>query len=61
MPKQGVVYSMIEELFKQKHIVGSFSETKKNLLKIQISIKSGLSLNNFTNDSLDSEEDINKV
>jgi hypothetical protein len=61
MPQRGVVNSLLEELFKKKKLEGEFAKQKRNLLKIQLSLKTGLSINKFTPNSFDSEDEINKI
>ncbi|MBN1797913.1 MAG: hypothetical protein JW822_05030 [Spirochaetales bacterium] len=40
---------------------GQSDEVKKRILRVQISLKTGLNLKSYTPDSNDSEEDIKKI
>ncbi len=58
--KKGAINNILNETYNQI-CKGYLDEVRKRIIKMQISIKTGFNLNMFSEDSSDSEEDINKI
>ena len=58
--RKGAVIGILNETYNQV-CKGYLDDVRKRIINMQISIKTGLNLNTYNQDSEDSEEDIKKV
>ena len=61
MSSKGQIYKLLNKAFEFKNIKGDFAESKKRVIKIQLTLKTGLSMNKFTDNSEDSTEELSKI
>jgi hypothetical protein len=57
----GTICRLLEEAYSFKKITSDDDEKQRRQIRLQLSVKTGLSMNRFTRFSKDSSEDINKV
>lgn len=57
----GLVNALLNDVFEFKKLNGPTGDTKKNIIKLQLAIKTGLSLSRFTAYTADSSEDVIKI
>jgi len=58
--QKGAVYHILNDAYKQIS-KGYLNDVRKRIINMQISIKTGLNLNTFNEDTNDSEDDIKKI
>jgi len=59
--QEGTVYQLLENVYKHLGIAGDFAETKKRMIRIRLSLKTGLSINRYNLHSVDMPEDVYKI
>jgi hypothetical protein len=59
--RTGIVVKLLDDIYKFKKIEGDFAETKKKIIRIRLSLATGLSMNKFTVTSPDTAEEVNKI
>lgn len=59
--KQGVVYKLLNDIYQYLGIAGDFAETKQRIIRIRLSLKTGLSMNKFLQASDDNEEEVLRI
>jgi hypothetical protein len=60
MEYKGAVFKIIEDVY-AKTCTGFMADAKKSIIKLQLTVKTGLNLGNYTHDSMDKKEDIEKL
>ncbi|MBN1698750.1 MAG: hypothetical protein JW881_14640 [Spirochaetales bacterium] len=57
----GTVFRLLNDIFKFKQLDGEFAETKKRIIRIRLSLATGLSVKKFTPTSPDTSDELNKI
>ena len=57
---KGEIYRILQDVYKVR-CSGSMNDVRKRIIRVQISLKTGLNLRDYTPESFDSTEDIQKV
>lgn len=57
----GYVYKLLNDIYAYLGEDDSFAETKQRIIRIRLSLKTGLSMNKFTSTSDDSRDEIIKI
>ncbi|MFH1242139.1 MAG: hypothetical protein V1689_07225, partial [Pseudomonadota bacterium] len=58
---KGVISNLLNKVYEYKKIEGDLSDVKKRIIRLQLSLKTGLSLNKYAEETNDSPEDVKKV
>ena len=58
--EKGEIYRILQDVYKVR-CSGSMNDVRKRIIRVQISLKSGLNLRDYTPDSMDTDEEIQKV
>lgn len=58
--QKGVIYKMLQDVYNVR-CSGSMADVRKRIIRMQISLKTGLNLNEYTPETLDSEDEIQRV
>ncbi len=58
---KGQINRLLKKIYEYKKIEGELAETKKRIIRLQLSLKTGLSLNNYNQETDDPPEEIKKI
>ena len=57
---KGEIYKILQDVYKVR-CSGSLYEVRQRIIRMQISLRTGLNIRDYSPESMDSEEDIQKV
>ena len=58
--QKGVIYKILQDVYKVR-CSGAMVEVRQRIIRMQISLKTGLNLNEYTQESMDTDEEIQRV
>lgn len=58
---KGSIYKLLNDVYASLGIIGEFADTKQRIIRIRLSLKTGLSMNKYTSESEDTKEEILKI
>ena len=58
---KGYVNTILNDVYTYLGLIGSFAETKQRIIRIRLSLKTGLSMNKYTEQSEDKQEEVLKI
>ncbi|MBN2441364.1 MAG: hypothetical protein JXJ04_08455 [Spirochaetales bacterium] len=61
MVRKGEIFRILQDVYRVRCSNNKMSDVQKRIIRVQISLKTGLNLRDFTPESLDTPEDIQKV
>jgi len=59
--QKGSVDKLLKAVYTHLGLNDNFAETKQRIIRIRLSLKTGLSMNRYTEQSEDSKEDLSKI
>lgn len=61
MMNKGVIYSLLNDVYDFLGLNDDFAETKQRIVRIRLSLKTGLSMNKYLPDSRDPPAEVSKI
>ncbi|MBF0564666.1 MAG: hypothetical protein HQK89_05430 [Nitrospirae bacterium] len=59
--QRGIVYTLLNKIYEYKKISQSDDDTRKRIIRLQLTLRTGLSMSKFTISSTDSPKELKRI